>query len=69
MRNAAPKQLKATFRCALHSLPDVHEIKDKAKKRGDDACRVFQIDTNPMTPHARKSKSLRIQFFIVANVD
>lgn len=54
IQNAHPKTLKATFRCALHSLPDVHEDKTMAKKRGDDACRVFRFSmTSSSAPRKR----------------
>ncbi|XP_039274097.2 uncharacterized protein LOC120348053 [Styela clava] len=59
-KNTHPKQLKATFRCALHSLPDVHEERNLAKKRGDDACRVFKMEpTSYVTNNKRRHIRIR----------
>ncbi|CAL9685173.1 unnamed protein product [Knipowitschia caucasica] len=38
-----PKTWKANFRCALHSLPDVEEVKDQSVHKGQGAMRVYRI--------------------------
>ncbi|XP_061670414.1 interferon regulatory factor 2-like [Syngnathoides biaculeatus] len=40
---ADPKTWKANFRCALNSLPDVHELRERSNKRGSDAFRVYKM--------------------------
>lgn len=35
-----PKRWKATFRCAMNSLPDVEEVKERSRSKGLDAFRV-----------------------------
>ncbi|NXO22746.1 IRF1 factor, partial [Cisticola juncidis] len=56
-----PKTWKANFRCAMNSLPDIEEVKDKSINRGSDAVRVYRM-LPPLTKHQkkeRKSKSSR----------
>ncbi|KAL4618246.1 interferon regulatory factor 2-like isoform X1 [Arapaima gigas] len=38
-----PKTWKANFRCAMNSLPDIEEVKDKSIKKGTNAFRVYRI--------------------------
>eukprot|EP00062_Callorhinchus_milii_P015833 gi/632966504/ref/XP_007899457.1/ PREDICTED: interferon regulatory factor 1 [Callorhinchus milii] len=38
-----PKTWKANFRCAMNSLPDIEEVKDKSINRGSGAIRVYNI--------------------------
>ncbi|XP_029440085.1 interferon regulatory factor 2 [Rhinatrema bivittatum] len=38
-----PKTWKANFRCAMNSLPDVVEVKDKSMKKGNNAFRVYRM--------------------------
>ncbi|TRY89811.1 hypothetical protein DNTS_018561 [Danionella cerebrum] len=38
-----PKTWKANFRCAMNSLPDIVEVKDKSIKKGTNAFRVYKI--------------------------
>ncbi|XP_055082626.1 interferon regulatory factor 1-like isoform X2 [Periophthalmus magnuspinnatus] len=38
-----PKTWKANFRCALHSLPDVEEVKDQSIQKGQGAMRVYRM--------------------------
>uniref|UniRef100_A0A8C6TNX1 IRF tryptophan pentad repeat domain-containing protein n=1 Tax=Neogobius melanostomus TaxID=47308 RepID=A0A8C6TNX1_9GOBI len=38
-----PKIWKANFRCALHSLPDVVEVKGRSVQKGQEATRVFRM--------------------------
>ncbi|NXO91248.1 IRF1 factor, partial [Certhia brachydactyla] len=56
-----PKTWKANFRCAMNSLPDIEEVKDKSINRGSSAVRVYRM-LPPLTKHQkkeRKSKSSR----------
>ncbi|NXL19296.1 IRF1 factor, partial [Setophaga kirtlandii] len=56
-----PKTWKANFRCAMNSLPDIEEVKDKSINKGSSAVRVYRM-LPPMTKHQkkeRKSKSSR----------
>lgn len=46
-----PKTWKANFRCAMNSLPDIEEVKDKSINKGHQAMRVFR-----MLPASQKSK-------------
>lgn len=46
-----PKTWKANFRCALNSLPDIEEVKDRSINKGHHAMRVFR-----MLPQASKSR-------------
>lgn len=46
-----PKTWKANFRCAMNSLPDVEEVKDKSINKGHQAMRVFRL--LPTTPKSR----------------
>uniref|UniRef100_A0A8C5P6B3 Interferon regulatory factor 2 n=1 Tax=Leptobrachium leishanense TaxID=445787 RepID=A0A8C5P6B3_9ANUR len=38
-----PKTWKANFRCAMNSLPDIEEVKDKSMKKGNNAFRVYRM--------------------------
>ncbi|KAL3970754.1 ADP-ribosylation factor 6 [Sarotherodon galilaeus] len=49
-----PKTWKANFRCAMNSLPDIEEVKDKSINKGHQAMRVFR-----MLPASQKSKDKR----------
>ncbi|XP_006130234.1 interferon regulatory factor 2 isoform X1 [Pelodiscus sinensis] len=40
---ADPKTWKANFRCAMNSLPDIEEVKDKSIKKGNNAFRVYRM--------------------------
>ncbi|GAB1608183.1 interferon regulatory factor 2-like isoform X4 [Argonauta hians] len=48
--NPNTKRYKATFRCALNSLPDCEELKNESKKTGLNAFKVYQFKD------ARKNK-------------
>lgn len=52
-----PKTWKANFRCALNSLPDIEEVKDKSINKGHQAKRVFRM--LPVTPKSRGETSDR----------
>ncbi|CAN9514667.1 unnamed protein product [Ophioblennius macclurei] len=41
-----PKTWKANFRCAMNSLPDIEEVKDKSMKKGTNAFRVYKMLSN-----------------------
>ncbi|XP_076867365.1 interferon regulatory factor 1a isoform X2 [Brachyhypopomus gauderio] len=49
-----PKTWKANFRCALNSLPDVQELRDKSIKKGHNAYRVYILLPNSKAPKRRK---------------
>ncbi|NXE86791.1 IRF1 factor, partial [Menura novaehollandiae] len=56
-----PKTWKANFRCAMNSLPDIEEVKDKSINKGSSAVRVYRM-LPPLPKHQkkeRKSKSSR----------
>ena len=59
-----PKTWKATFRCALNSLPDVQEVPNMSEKRGPNAYRVYQFLEPKKSRKARKStgKFVNIQY-------
>lgn len=42
-----PKTWKANFRCAMNSLPDIEEVKDKSIKKGTNAFRVYKMLSYP----------------------
>ncbi|XP_053187836.1 interferon regulatory factor 1-like isoform X2 [Scomber japonicus] len=50
-----PKTWKANFRCAMNSLPDIKEMKDKSVNKGHQAVRVFRM--LPYTPKPRDKRS------------
>ncbi|KAM9349020.1 interferon regulatory factor 1b isoform 2-T2 [Symphorus nematophorus] len=50
-----PKTWKANFRCAMNSLPDIEEVKDKSVNKGHQAMRVFRM--LPSTPKTRDKRS------------
>ncbi|XP_008286217.1 interferon regulatory factor 1b [Stegastes partitus] len=50
-----PKTWKANFRCAMNSLPDIEEVKDKSVNKGHQAVRVFRM--LPSTPKSRAKRS------------
>uniref|UniRef100_A0A673C208 Interferon regulatory factor n=1 Tax=Sphaeramia orbicularis TaxID=375764 RepID=A0A673C208_9TELE len=49
-----PKTWKANFRCAMNSLPDIEEVKDRSVNKGHQAVRVFR-----MLPASNKSRDKR----------
>ncbi|XP_051960446.1 interferon regulatory factor 1-like isoform X2 [Xyrauchen texanus] len=49
-----PKTWKANFRCAMNSLPDIEEVKDKSVNKGCGAVRVYR-----MLPAVAKKKNKR----------
>ncbi|XP_071808832.1 uncharacterized protein [Asterias amurensis] len=49
---ANPKIWKANFRCAINSLPDILEVKDQGKSKGNDAYKIYKL----IPKKARKSK-------------
>ncbi|XP_054610615.1 interferon regulatory factor 1b isoform X2 [Dunckerocampus dactyliophorus] len=49
------KTWKANFRCAMNSLPDIEEVKDKSVNKGQSAMRVFRM--LPMTQKTREKRS------------
>nr|XP_016849547.1 PREDICTED: interferon regulatory factor 2 [Anolis carolinensis] len=51
---AYPKTWKAHFRCAMNSLPDIEEVKDKSIKKGNNAFRVYRM--LPLSERPKKGK-------------
>ncbi|KAG8439195.1 hypothetical protein GDO86_005421 [Hymenochirus boettgeri] len=49
-----PKTWKANFRCAMNSLPDIKEVKDKSIYKGSTAVRVYRM--LPQTAKADKKE-------------
>ncbi|KAI4903028.1 hypothetical protein NFI96_033382, partial [Prochilodus magdalenae] len=49
-----PKTWKANFRCAMNSLPDIEEVKDKSMKRGSNAFRMYRM-LSPAEKAAKKA--------------
>lgn len=50
-----PKTWKANFRCAMNSLPDIEEVRDKSINKGHQAMRVFRM--LPASPKSRDKRS------------
>uniref|UniRef100_A0A8D0L7F8 Interferon regulatory factor n=1 Tax=Sphenodon punctatus TaxID=8508 RepID=A0A8D0L7F8_SPHPU len=50
-----PKTWKANFRCAMNSLPDIEEVKDKSINKGSTAVRVYRM-LAPFTKSQKKEK-------------
>ncbi|XP_042354656.1 interferon regulatory factor 1b isoform X2 [Plectropomus leopardus] len=50
-----PKTWKANFRCAMNSLPDIEEVKDRSINKGHQAVRVFRM--LPTSPKSRDKRS------------
>ncbi|XDV37798.1 hypothetical protein PO909_007341, partial [Leuciscus waleckii] len=50
-----PKTWKANFRCAMNSLPDIEEVKDKSIKKGTNAFRVYKM-LSPSERHSKRGK-------------
>lgn len=50
------KTWKANFRCAMNSLPDIEEVKDKSVNKGHGAVRVFRM--LPVTQKSKERKRL-----------
>nr|XP_056703761.1 interferon regulatory factor 1 [Euleptes europaea] len=49
---ADAKTWKANFRCAMNSLPDIEEVKDKSISKGSSAVRVYKM----LPPSAKSQK-------------
>ncbi|KAK7922375.1 hypothetical protein WMY93_009277 [Mugilogobius chulae] len=60
-----PKTWKANFRCAMNSLPDIEEVKDKSIKKGTNAFRVYKMlsytERNMRKGKKRIDKDMRIK--------
>ncbi|KAG8453685.1 hypothetical protein GDO86_000354 [Hymenochirus boettgeri] len=52
-----PKTWKANFRCAMNSLPDIEEVKDKSMKKGNNAFRVYRMIPVTEKPSKRGKKT------------
>ncbi|XP_057707358.1 interferon regulatory factor 2-like isoform X2 [Corythoichthys intestinalis] len=60
-QKADPKTWKANFRCALNSLPDVRELRERSNKRGSNAYRVYKM-LPAMRPRNRGLRMLSQRF-------
>ncbi|XP_076012069.1 interferon regulatory factor 1-like [Genypterus blacodes] len=49
-----PKTWKANFRCALNSLPDICELREHSRKRGNNAYRVYRMLPSVHTHRRRR---------------
>ncbi|KAJ8022867.1 Interferon regulatory factor 2 [Holothuria leucospilota] len=56
---ANPKMWKANFRCAINSLPDIEELRDRGKTKGNDAYKVYRLipKTKAAKPKSDPAKS------------
>ncbi|XP_033829880.1 interferon regulatory factor 2 isoform X2 [Periophthalmus magnuspinnatus] len=68
-----PKTWKANFRCAMNSLPDIEEVKDKSIKKGTNAFRVYKMLTsserNMRKGKKRIDKEMRVKGNRVSSSD
>ncbi|XP_078252797.1 interferon regulatory factor 2 isoform X1 [Rhinoraja longicauda] len=55
-----PKTWKANFRCAMNSLPDIEEVKDKSIKKGSHAYRVYRMLPATERPN-KKGKKIKVE--------
>ncbi|XP_072368572.1 interferon regulatory factor 1-like [Scyliorhinus torazame] len=53
-----PKTWKANFRCAMNSLPDIEEVKDRSVNKGSSAIRVYRM-LPPLDRSNQKEKKSR----------
>uniref|UniRef100_A0A3B3QPW8 Interferon regulatory factor 2 n=1 Tax=Paramormyrops kingsleyae TaxID=1676925 RepID=A0A3B3QPW8_9TELE len=51
-----PKTWKANFRCAMNSLPDIEEVKDRSMKKGTNAFRVYRMLMESERPKRKGKK-------------
>uniref|UniRef100_A0A4W5N7A7 Interferon regulatory factor n=1 Tax=Hucho hucho TaxID=62062 RepID=A0A4W5N7A7_9TELE len=56
-----PKTWKANFRCAMNSLPDIEEVKDKSINRGCGAVRVYKMKNVCSKPNNKRSKANNVK--------
>ncbi|XP_027888121.1 interferon regulatory factor 1b isoform X1 [Xiphophorus couchianus] len=56
-QSSDPKTWKANFRCAMNSLPDIEEVKDKSINKGHQAMRVFRMLPAVSKNQEKRSKS------------
>ncbi|XP_048043947.1 interferon regulatory factor 2 isoform X3 [Megalobrama amblycephala] len=55
-----PKTWKANFRCAMNSLPDIEEVKDKSIKKGTNAFRVYKM-LSASERHSKRGKKRALE--------
>ncbi|XP_031415463.1 interferon regulatory factor 2-like [Clupea harengus] len=53
-----PKTWKANFRCAMNSLPDIEEVKDKSIKKGSNAFKVYRMLTTSERSMKKEKRKL-----------
>ncbi|KAM4748096.1 interferon regulatory factor 1 [Rhinophrynus dorsalis] len=56
-KDADPKTWKANFRCAMNSLPDIKEVKDRSICKGSSAVRVYKMLPPPVKVERKERKS------------
>lgn len=55
-----PKRWKANFRCALNSLPDVEELKNKGLRKGNNAFKIYRfLDEKKYKSKCRQNSNSR----------
>ncbi|CAG2231117.1 IRF2 [Mytilus edulis] len=55
-----PKRWKANFRCALNSLPDVEELKDRGLRKGNNAFKIYKfLDEKKMKLKRKQNNQCR----------
>ncbi|KPP69167.1 interferon regulatory factor 1-like, partial [Scleropages formosus] len=57
MSNPDPKTWKANFRCAMNSLPDIVEVKDRSVNKGCGAVRVYKMLQNVSKNREKRSRT------------
>ncbi|CAL9707511.1 unnamed protein product [Knipowitschia caucasica] len=66
-----PKTWKANFRCAMNSLPDIEEVKDKSIKKGTNAFRVYKmlssLERNMRKGKKRIDKEIRVKSKVLSS--
>ena len=56
-----PKRWKANFRCALNSLPDVEELKNKGLRKGNNAFKIYRfLDEKKYKLKCRQNSNSRV---------
>ncbi|TRY85341.1 hypothetical protein DNTS_031293 [Danionella cerebrum] len=56
-----PKTWKANFRCAMNSLPDIEEVKDKSIKKGTNAFRMYRMLSSSERVSKKGKKKLDLE--------
>ena len=54
-----PKKWKANFRCAMNSLPDVEEVKERCRSKGHNAHKVYRFLEQRRSMNRRRQQQQR----------